>query len=76
MAKKYKMLKVDELLFLILKDVPLPDKNWSSKARSILEQTCNILYPDVVIKTTESYDLGKKIAKENPIAAEVVKNCD
>ncbi len=72
--KKTKMLKLDDRLFHILKNVKLSDDTWSATARNYLWSYCRAIHPEAVDEILKSYDLGKRIAKENPIAKEVIQN--
>lgn len=72
--KKTRMLKVDELLFLILKDVSVPDEKWSATARKYLYDYVKAVHPEAVKSIKKSYALGKEIIQKDAIAAEVIKN--
>ena len=71
---KTKQLRIDADLFHILKSVSVDDNKWSKTARKYLWQYCKAVHPSAVAEIKKSYELGKQIAKENPIAAEVIRN--
>ena len=74
--KKTRMMKVDELLFLILKECSLPDDKWSRTGRKWLRNYAKAVYGEEAKKIIESYDLAQSIIRKDKIASEVIKNCD
>lgn len=73
-TKLIKTLKVEDVLFLVLKYVSLPDDKWSETARKYLWSYCKAVHGEAVKEILKSYELGRKIAKENPTVLEVIKN--
>ena len=72
--KKTKLLRVDDKLFHILKNVSVDDNKWSATARHYLWQYCKAVHGDAVKEILKSYELGKEILKKNKIAKEVIQN--
>jgi len=72
--KKSKQLRIDADLFHILKSVSVDDNKWSATARKYLWQYCKAVHPLAVEEIKKSYELGKQIIKNEPIAKEVIQD--